>query len=59
MITLTGPLMGYALTAFFLKIWVNITTECAPDIIDPRSSQWVGAWWMGFIIPLFGVMILK
>ena len=58
-ITLCGPLIGYALSAFFLKLWVNINIECAPDIIDPRSSQWVGAWWMGFIIPLFGVVILK
>ena len=58
-ITLCGPLIGYALSAFFLKLWVNINVECAPDIIDPRSSQWVGAWWMGFIIPFFGVVILK
>lgn len=59
-IIMIGPLIGYGMGGFFLKIWVNIFWgECAPDIIDPRSSQWVGAWWMGYLIPMVAVFFLN
>ena len=59
LIIMLGPMIGYSMGGFFLKIWVNITSGCAPELLDPRSTSWVGAWWMGYLIPLVGVFVFK
>jgi len=59
LIIMLGPMLGYSMGGFFLKIWVNITSGCAPELLDPRSTSWVGAWWMGYLIPLVGICIFK
>ena len=47
---LIGPLIGYQMAHIFLEKWINFYFEEAPVEIDPRGSQWVGAWWLGYIV---------
>ncbi|XP_058446034.1 solute carrier organic anion transporter family member 74D [Malaya genurostris] len=42
-----GPVVGFALGYFTLKIYIDPTKTPVIDSSDPR---WLGAWWLGWII---------
>ncbi|XP_065073766.1 solute carrier organic anion transporter family member 74D [Ochlerotatus camptorhynchus] len=48
-----GPVVGFALGYFALKIYIDPTKTPVIDSSDPR---WLGAWWLGWII--LGVAML-
>ena len=51
-----GPVVGYLIGAFLLQYYVDGFSYSTKDLnIHPGDSNWVGAWYMGFII--FGVLI--
>eukprot|EP00298_Acanthocystis_sp_HF-20_P012558 c19950_g1_i1.p1 GENE.c19950_g1_i1~~c19950_g1_i1.p1 ORF type:complete len:632 (-),score=119.17 c19950_g1_i1:56-1906(-) len=46
-VSAVGPALGYVITGKFLEIYVN------PDVsttLNPRDTQWIGAWWASFIL---------
>ncbi|KAL3892149.1 hypothetical protein ACJMK2_004386 [Sinanodonta woodiana] len=43
-----GPVVGYALGAFFLQIYVDLFSYNVD--LSPTHPRWIGAWWGGFII---------
>ncbi|XP_078692987.1 solute carrier organic anion transporter family member 4A1-like [Branchiostoma floridae x Branchiostoma belcheri] len=45
--SIMGPAVGYLLASVFLKIPTDSTS---PTNIDPKHPQWIGAWWIGFIL---------
>lgn len=46
-----GPVVGFLLGAFLLKLYVDFFTVDMLELqISPHDPQWVGAWWGGFII---------
>ncbi|XP_035694932.1 solute carrier organic anion transporter family member 4A1-like isoform X2 [Branchiostoma floridae] len=45
--SIVGPAVGYLLASVFLKI---PTDNTFPTHIDPEHPQWIGAWWIGFIL---------
>ncbi|XP_039249926.2 solute carrier organic anion transporter family member 2A1-like [Styela clava] len=47
-ILLIGPALGYLASAVILNIWVDVGWT-DPDI-TPSNPNWVGAWWMGYMI---------
>jgi hypothetical protein len=57
-VTLIGPMIGYTIAGMFLKLWVN-WPEPAPINIDPRGSEWVGAWWMGYYVVSIAIIIFR
>ena len=48
-----GPIFGFAFGGFMLKYYVDFSE---PEGLDPSSTEWIGAWWTGFI--LSGVMAI-
>ncbi|XP_058121605.1 solute carrier organic anion transporter family member 74D [Anopheles ziemanni] len=48
-----GPVVGFALGYFALKIYIDPTKT---PIIDSSDPRWLGAWWLGWI--LLGVAML-
>ena len=53
--------LSYVLGAYFLTHYVTLSTP--PEGVDPSSSLWVGAWWMGYLIPgvilfIFGLPLI-
>uniref|UniRef100_H2Z5W6 Solute carrier organic anion transporter family member n=1 Tax=Ciona savignyi TaxID=51511 RepID=H2Z5W6_CIOSA len=46
--SLLGPAFGFILGGQLLKIFTEIGVT--PTDINPESPQWVGAWWVGFVI---------
>ena len=52
-----GPVLGFLLGAYMLKVFVDIfTIDAAKLTIDSSSRHWVGMWWGGFQI--IGVLLL-
>ena len=49
LVTLLGFSVSFMFGAFLLTQYVTLGTP--PDGVTPDSSQWVGAWWMGFLVP--------
>ena len=49
LVTLLGFSVSFMFGAFLLTQYVTLGTP--PDGVTPGSSQWVGAWWMGFLVP--------
>lgn len=48
-----GPVIGYSLASFCLKLYISPTLTPTVTTQDPR---WLGAWWLGWAIlgvPLF------
>ncbi|KHN86982.1 Solute carrier organic anion transporter family member 2A1 [Toxocara canis] len=43
-----GPAFGFALSAGLTRVYSSITG--APPNLDINSEEWVGAWWLGFLI---------
>jgi hypothetical protein len=51
-----GPVVGYLVGAGMLQIYVDHFRYSIKDLnLNPDDSQWIGAWFLGFII--FGVLI--
>uniref|UniRef100_A0A182SSX6 Kazal-like domain-containing protein n=1 Tax=Anopheles maculatus TaxID=74869 RepID=A0A182SSX6_9DIPT len=48
-----GPVVGFALGYFALKIYIDPTKT---PIIDSSDPRWLGAWWLGWI--LLGVAMI-
>jgi hypothetical protein len=48
-----GFSISYVFGAYLLTKYVTLGS--APDGLTPESGQWVGAWWMGFLVP--GVLL--
>ena len=42
-----------------LKKWVNFLTEEQPEAIDPKGSEWVGAWWLGYALVIAALLIFS
>ena len=52
-----GPVAGFLLGAYMLKVYVDIfTIDTSKPPIDASSRHWVGMWWGGFLI--IGVLAL-
>ena len=43
-----GPAFGFILGGALLDTWVDPGKQ--PAGLEPESPEWVGAWWMGFVI---------
>lgn len=51
-----GPLVGYLAGAGFLQVYVDSFRQHIKDFnITPSDPNWIGAWYVGFI--LFGILI--
>ena len=52
-----GPVLGFGCGAALMEVYVDFAT---PEVINvqltPTDSQWVGAWWVGFLI--FGALTI-
>ena len=44
-----GPAIGFLLGGVFLEVWVTLGQ--APEDVGPESATWVGAWWLGVLLP--------
>jgi hypothetical protein len=42
-----GAGVGFVLGGVFLSMYVDIGTQ---TFLTPKSEEWVGAWWPGFIV---------
>ena len=49
-----GPAIGYILGGRLLSIHTDLLTDTG---LSPLSSQWVGAWWPGFLITFLGATL--
>jgi len=57
-IALVGPVLGFTLCSYMLKIYVDfLTTDTSTLDITPKSSSWVGAWWLGVIINIVFLLV--
>lgn len=46
-----GPALGYILGGQFLNMYVDLNTvTLSPSSLDSKGPQWVGAWWISFLI---------
>ncbi|XP_074050415.1 solute carrier organic anion transporter family member 1A2 [Macrotis lagotis] len=49
--SIIGPLIGFLLASFCVKIYVDFGSVNTDDlIITPTDTRWVGAWWLGLLI---------
>ena len=46
-VTVLGPALGFGFGGFFLSLFVDPFT---PTTLTSRDPQWVGAWWIGFVV---------
>ncbi|EDV28795.1 uncharacterized protein TRIADDRAFT_20303 [Trichoplax adhaerens] len=51
-----GPAIGYLLGGAFMRIYVDWPVR-SPGLI-PEDARWVGAWWLGFIITGFLLLLI-
>uniref|UniRef100_A0A0P6JDU5 Solute carrier organic anion transporter family member n=2 Tax=Heterocephalus glaber TaxID=10181 RepID=A0A0P6JDU5_HETGA len=50
-VTLMGPGMAYGLGSLMLRLYVDIDRMPEGGVsLTPKDPQWVGAWWLGFLI---------
>ena len=47
MVGILGPALGFVLGGFFLSLFVD---PFIPTTLTSRDPQWVGAWWIGFVV---------
>ncbi|GMT34863.1 hypothetical protein PFISCL1PPCAC_26160 [Pristionchus fissidentatus] len=52
-IRILGPISGFLVASFVNKLYFDFHP---PEYLKPEDSQWIGAWWLGFII--IGVMTI-
>jgi len=45
-----GAAVGFLLGGLFLSIYVDLGVETT---LTPKSEEWVGAWWLGFLASMF------
>nr|CAB3266358.1 solute carrier organic anion transporter family member 4A1-like [Phallusia mammillata] len=53
---LIGPAIGFILGGQLLKVFTDVGTI---PTITPDSPQWVGAWWVGFVISAGIILVLS
>ncbi|XP_014663795.1 PREDICTED: solute carrier organic anion transporter family member 5A1-like [Priapulus caudatus] len=54
-----GPVVGFLLGAYLLKLYVDFfTVDVLLLQLSPHDPQWVGAWWGGFIICGFLLLVV-
>ncbi|XP_072509653.1 solute carrier organic anion transporter family member 1A2 [Notamacropus eugenii] len=54
-----GPLIGYLLGSFCVKMYVDIGSVNTDElVITPADTRWVGAWWLGLLV-CAGVNVLS
>ncbi len=58
-VILFGPMLAYGFASYVLSLWVNFTYECAPDWVDPNGSDWIGAWWVGYVIAAASLLVFS
>ena len=46
-VAILGPALGFGFGGFFLSLFVDPFT---PTTLTSRDPQWVGAWWIGFVV---------
>ncbi|XP_010614101.1 solute carrier organic anion transporter family member 1C1 isoform X1 [Fukomys damarensis] len=50
-VAIIGPIFGFLLGSLCAKLYVDIGFVNLDHItITPKDSQWVGAWWLGYLI---------
>ncbi|XP_041710039.1 solute carrier organic anion transporter family member 1C1-like [Coregonus clupeaformis] len=53
-----GPVFGFTFGAFCAKIYVDIGSVNLESIsINHKDSRWVGAWWLGFLVSGFLMLL--
>jgi hypothetical protein len=51
-----GPLIGYLFGAAILQFYVDMFSVSKADLnIGPTDSNWLGAWYVGFLF--FGLLV--
>ncbi|XP_065648193.1 solute carrier organic anion transporter family member 4C1 isoform X3 [Hydra vulgaris] len=53
--TTLGPGVGYIISSIFLRRYTNINQKTHLKVND---SEWVGAWWLGFLV-MFGFLMIS
>ncbi|XP_028810056.1 solute carrier organic anion transporter family member 1C1 isoform X2 [Denticeps clupeoides] len=57
-ISVIGPVFGYLLGAVCARIYVDVGFVNMDDIsIAPGDARWVGAWWLGYLIAGFIILL--
>ena len=52
-----GPVLGFGAGAALMEVYVDFATPSVNHLeLSPTDSQWVGAWWVGFLI--FGALMI-
>ncbi|CAG2059222.1 unnamed protein product, partial [Timema podura] len=51
-----GPALGSYLTSACLKLYIDLSVTPVIDMKDPR---WIGAWWLGWMILGFIILIIS
>ncbi|XP_072509670.1 solute carrier organic anion transporter family member 1C1 isoform X2 [Notamacropus eugenii] len=50
-VAIIGPIFGFLLGSLCAKLYVDIGFVNLDDLaIAPKDTQWVGAWWLGYLI---------
>nr|CAD7573863.1 unnamed protein product [Timema californicum] len=44
---MVGPAIGFALTSFCLRLYIEPTLT---PVITPSDPRWLGAWWLGWLV---------
>ncbi|XP_048191168.1 solute carrier organic anion transporter family member 1C1 isoform X2 [Perognathus longimembris pacificus] len=45
-----GPMFGFLLGSLCAKLYVDVGVNSEHLAISPKDPQWVGAWWLGYLI---------
>ncbi|XP_030055851.1 solute carrier organic anion transporter family member 2B1 isoform X5 [Microcaecilia unicolor] len=57
-VTVLGPGVAFVLGSAMLRYYVDIDKMKSEDVLlKPSDPHWVGAWWMGFLVASFLVLI--
>lgn len=50
-----GPVLGFGCGAALMELYVDFISPSVVKLtLTPTDTQWVGAWWVGFLI--FGIL---
>lgn len=53
-IRMVGPMLGFVLSYVFLNIYIDPTKT---PVITSKDPRWMGAWWMGWIVLGFSMIV--
>ncbi|XP_076806458.1 solute carrier organic anion transporter family member 2A1-like [Clavelina lepadiformis] len=58
-LSLVGPAVGFLLGSVTASMWVDSGwVTSAPPNIDPLDPEWVGAWWLGYLVTALLLLIV-